>query len=87
MIKGREQYKSNFEICRFNTRHGTDLHPPSRLTMFQEGAFYFGIKDFNHLPSMIENLYFEEKEFRHASKRILLMNSFITYCKLDICFL
>jgi len=30
VIKSREQYKANFEI------HGTDLHPPSRLTVLQK---------------------------------------------------
>jgi hypothetical protein len=61
VIKSREQYESNFEIHSFNTRHGPGLHPPSRVTMFQKGAFYFGIKDFNYLPPIIENLYHEEK--------------------------
>ena len=72
VIKSREQYKANFEIHCINTRHATDLHPPSRLTMFQKWAFYFGIKDFNHLPSIIENLYHEKEQFRHALKRFLL---------------
>ena len=55
VIKSRDQYKSNFEIHGINTRHGTDLHPPSRLKCSKKGTFYFGIKDFNNLPSVIEN--------------------------------
>ena len=76
VIKSRDQYKSSFEIHVINTRHGPDLHPPSRLTVFQKGAFYFGIKDFSHLPSITENLYHEKKQFRYALKRFLRMNSF-----------
>jgi hypothetical protein len=76
VIKSRDQYKSNFEIHVINIRHGPDLHPPSRLTVLQKGAFYFGIKECSHLPSITENLYHEKKQFRHALKRFLRMNSF-----------
>jgi hypothetical protein len=46
--------------------------------VFQKGVFYFGIKVFNHLPSSIKNMSNEEKEFKIASVRFLLMNSFYT---------
>ena len=62
---GRDLYKSNFAIHGINTRHNTDYTPPSsRVTVFQKGVFYFGIKVFNHLPSSIKNMSHEEKQFR-----------------------
>jgi len=36
--------------------------------MFQKGAFYFGIKVFNHLPHNIKNLSHEDKKLRLALK-------------------
>jgi len=75
VIKNRDLYKSNFEIHGINTRYGTDWHPPtSGLTMFQEGAIYFGIKFFNHLTHNIKNLSREDKKLRLALKRFILMN-------------
>ena len=71
--------KSHIETHSINTRHGTDLHPPtSKLIKFQKGAFYFGIKVVNHLPSSTENLSREEKQFRLALRGFLLSNSFHT---------
>ena len=59
MINNRDLHKPNFEI------HATDLHPStSRLTTFQKGASYFGMKVSNHLPSSTENFSHEEKQFR-----------------------
>ena len=49
--------------------------PTSSLTMFQKGVFYYGIKVFSHLPCSIKSFCNEEKQFRLASKRFLLMNS------------
>jgi len=73
VIKNCDLYKLYVETHSINTRHGTDLHPPiSKLIKFQEGAFYFGIKVVNHLPSSTENLFREEKQFRLALKRFLL---------------
>jgi len=54
--KNRDLYKSNSEIHDINTRFSSDLHTPTaKLTIFQKGHFYFGIKIFNHLPTRIKN--------------------------------
>jgi len=46
-----------------NTRHRTDLHSPvSKLTIFQNGAYCFGIKVFNHLPLSLKILSNELKQ-------------------------
>jgi len=79
VIKNWDLYKSHVETHSINTRHGTDLCPRiSKLITFQKGAFYFGIKIINHLPSNIENWSREEKQFRLVLKRFLLSNSFYT---------
>ena len=77
VVNNKDQYKSNHEIHSFNTRHSTNLHlPTSRLTVFQRGPYYFGIRAFNHLPPCIKSLSNEVKLSKPALKRFLLSNSF-----------
>jgi hypothetical protein len=55
-------FKSNSEVYINNTRHNFDLHLPSpRLTTYQKGTFYMGIRCFNNLP-------FEIKAFVNNAK-------------------
>jgi hypothetical protein len=50
-------FRLNSEIHGFNTKHKFNLHPPpSKLTVFQGGPYYSGIKAFNNLPSYVKNL-------------------------------
>ena len=44
--------------------------------MFQNGAYYFGIKVFNHLPNSLKILSDELKQFRPTLKQFLLANLF-----------
>jgi hypothetical protein len=61
----------------FDTRGKKDLHLlQPRLTIYQKGVYYMGIKTFNHLPSNIKDLSDDKKKFRTALKNYLLMNSF-----------
>jgi len=77
VVRNRELYKSNSDNHSINTRHSIDLHPPkSKLTTFQKGAYYFGIKVFNHLPPRPKILSNEMKECIPALKQFLLTNSF-----------
>jgi hypothetical protein len=40
-----------------NTRYNTDLHfTTAKLTAFQRGVYFVGIKLFNHLPTNIKRL-------------------------------
>ena len=76
VVQNRELYKSNSEILSINTRNSTDLHQPiSKLTTFEKGAYYFGIKVLNLLPSSLGILSNELKQFRPALKQFLLTNS------------
>jgi hypothetical protein len=57
VVNNKDLYKSNHEIHSLNTRHSKNLHPPtSRLTVFQKGPYYSGIRAYNHLPSRIKSL-------------------------------
>ena len=52
-----EEFTSNSEVHSINTRNKPDLYPPSiKLTEYQKGVYYSGIKIFNHLPQNIKNL-------------------------------
>jgi hypothetical protein len=89
VINNKDLFKSNHEIHSCNTRHSTDLHLPiSRLTAFQKGPHYSGIRAYNHLPSHIKSLSNEMKLFKPMLKRFLLSNSFYSFneyftCKLN----
>jgi len=40
-----EYFRLNSEIHSFNTKNKSNLHPPpSKLTVFQRGSYYSGIK-------------------------------------------
>jgi len=50
-VKNIEEFTSNSEGHSINTRHRSDLYPPSiKLTKYQKGVYYSGIKIFIHLP-------------------------------------
>jgi hypothetical protein len=70
-------YITNQEIHGINTRYNTDLHfTTAKLTAFQRGAYFVGIKLFNHLSINIERLSNEIELFKPALKRFLLLQSF-----------
>jgi hypothetical protein len=49
--RNRDLYLTNQEIHGINTRYNTNLHfTTAKLTVFQRGASFVGIKLFNHLP-------------------------------------
>jgi hypothetical protein len=77
IVKNTDGFIPNSEVHTINTRHRSDLHPPSiNVTKYQKGAYYSGIKIFNHLPQNIKDLSWNVKKFKLALKRFLLMGSF-----------
>jgi len=63
VVKNIEEFISNSEVHSINTRHRSDLYPPSiKLTKHKKGVYYSGIKIFNHLPQNIKNLSWNEKK-------------------------
>jgi hypothetical protein len=74
VVKNVEEFTSNSEVHSINTRHRSDLYPPSiKLTKYQKGVYYSGIKIFNQLPQNIKTLSWNVKTFKLALKRFLLM--------------
>jgi hypothetical protein len=60
-----DHFRLNLEILVFNTKNKSNLHtPPSKLTVYQRGPYYSGIKDFNNLPTYVKNLLQTKKQFK-----------------------
>jgi len=77
VVKNKDLYTNNHKIHNINTRSNINLHPPvCNFTVFQKGAYFSGIKLFNHLPLKIKSLSNEIKLFKPALKRFLNLHSF-----------
>jgi hypothetical protein len=72
-----DHFRLNSEIHGFNTKNKSNLHlPPSKLTVYQRGPYYSGIKAFNNLPTYVKNLLQTRKQFKWALKEFLHFHSF-----------
>jgi hypothetical protein len=66
---------NNINHCRIysdlhsnNTRQSADHYQPfSKLSIFQKGTFYMGIKIFNSLPSKIKDLIYNIKQYNNIT--------------------
>jgi hypothetical protein len=77
VVNNRDLFRSNYETHSLNTRYTINLHlPTSRLTVFQKGPYYAGIRVYNHLPSYIKSMSNDMKLFKPMLKRFLLLKSF-----------
>jgi hypothetical protein len=77
MVENFEEFSTNSDIHSFNARQKSHLHPPSmRMTKYQNGVHYMGVKMFNKLPPKIQYLSSNKKQFHKAIKKILLLGSF-----------
>jgi hypothetical protein len=77
VVKNIDEFKHNFDIHSINTRHRSDLFPPTTtLSKYHKGVYYSGIKIFNHLPQCIKHLSCDIKKFKAALKKFLLQGSF-----------
>jgi hypothetical protein len=77
VVKNKELFTTNQERHGRTTRTATNIYPPlCNLTLFQKGAYYSGLKLFNHLPQNIKILANEKKTFKSALKRFLTSKSF-----------
>jgi hypothetical protein len=73
VVRNTDLYITNQEIDGVNTRYNTDFHFPTvRLTAFKEGAYFMGMKIFNHLPSNIKILSNRIEIFKPALNKYLL---------------
>jgi hypothetical protein len=72
-----EIFTTNSDIHTKNTRNKSNLYvPQSRLTKYQKGAYFAGIKIFNHLPENIKKLSGDINKFKKELKKFLLLGSF-----------
>ena len=77
VTKNKDQFLSNSQVHKINTRQTSDLFvPTANLTIYQKCFYYSGIKIYNHLPTAIKDLSCDKNKFKLALKRCLLHNSF-----------
>jgi hypothetical protein len=77
VVLNRGYFAPNSVYHIFNTRQRNDLHLPHvSLSLYQRGAFYYGIKVFNALPSPIKDISCNPKTFKVTLKHYLLTHSF-----------
>lgn len=73
VVKNRDLLRSSCEAHNIITRYNSDIHlPTENLTIFQRGAYYSGIRIFNHLQPIIKDLLYDVKQFKLVLKRVLL---------------
>ena len=77
VAKNKDQFKTNSQVHKINTRQTSDLYvPTANLAIYQKGIYYSGIKIYNHLPTAIKDLSGDKNKFKLALKRYLLHYSF-----------
>jgi hypothetical protein len=76
VVDNGDYFKMNSEIHNINTRNKSNLHLPiSNLSVYQNGAYYSGIRVFNSLPSQIKDLSHNRDQFKCALKIFLYFHS------------
>ena len=79
VVGNRSYFKENSDIHNINTRTKSNLHQPlANSSTYQKGAYYYGIKVFNGLPSQIKDLSANRSQFRCALESFLYSHSFYT---------
>jgi hypothetical protein len=77
VIKNIEIFTPNSDIHTKNTRNKSNLYlPQTRLTKYQKGVYFAGIKIYNHLPQKIKKLSGDTNKFTRELKKFLLLGSF-----------
>jgi hypothetical protein len=77
VAKNMDDFIINSDIHPHNTRSNTNLHPSlARLTKYQKGTYFSGIKFYNHLPTRIKQLSGDVNKFKLTLKKFLSPGSF-----------
>ena len=77
--KNLNDFTFNSDRHPINTRQKNFLHPPLlRLSRYQKGVYYTGIKLFNSLPSKLKDRINDNAQFKKELKKFLLHGSFYT---------
>ena len=79
VVGNLDDFSINFDLHSFNTPQKFLLHPPpTRMTTYQKGVHYMGVKIFNKIPPKIQCLISNKKQFLKTLKKFLLLVSFYT---------
>jgi hypothetical protein len=71
-----ESFKTSSDVHSINIRSKNNLKlPQARLSIYQKGVYYMGIKTYNLLPSSLKDLLNKKQQFKLALKRYLLEKS------------
>jgi hypothetical protein len=74
VINNRQHFKINSDIHNIKARKNLDFYyPQARLSVYQKGAHYTGIKLSNRLPGSIKQLSHDPKQFQTALKGFFLI--------------
>jgi hypothetical protein len=77
VIKNRNLFITNCDNHNIQTRQSDNFHlPSSSLTLYQNGAYFNGIKIFNKLPSELKQVMNFTKKFKTALRRYLVTHCF-----------
>ena len=77
VTKNKDQFLSNSQVHKINTRQSFNLYiPTANLTIYQKGVYYSRTKIYNHLPPAIKDLSDDMNKFKAALKKYLSHNSF-----------
>jgi hypothetical protein len=77
VINNRQHFKINYDIHNINSRNNLNFHyPKARLSVYQKGAHYAGIKLFNRLPDSVKQMLHDPQQFQTALKDFLYAQSF-----------
>jgi len=71
------KYLMQWALILIDTRQHANFHQPSmKLTKYQKGVYYLGVKVFNKLPNYIKIWSDNPKKFKLVLQKFLYENSF-----------
>ena len=85
-IGNQDKFQTNSSVHSINTRNKHHLHRPvAKLSCFQKGATYSGIRIFNNLPRSITSLKNENPQFKVDITIFLYAHSFYSVNEFFTC--
>jgi hypothetical protein len=79
VVQHKDLFITSLDSHNLETRRSNNLYTPqANLSVYQEGAYYSGVKIFNKLPSNINNVNSNITTLKTTLKKCLYANSFYT---------
>jgi len=80
VVNNLDNYRKNSSVNTVDTRYKSQLHGPvAKLSCFQRGVFYSGIKIFSSFTSAILKCNNNKSQFKASLRRFLAANSFSSH--------